>query len=412
MKIPTRHLPPLAIVSILISASFAEGSAGRIVTGADTGPGGPLVKTFTSRSQTNVASYFAYTPSFNGGVRVAAGDVNGDGAPDLITGTGPGAAHVRVFSGRNQSELFSFLPYGSGFSGGVFVAAGDVNGDGFDDILTGTDAGTTAHVKVFSGSSGAEIRSFFAYPANFFGGVRVAAGDINGDGVADIVTGAGPGGGPHVKVFDGTSLSELRSFFAYSLSFTGGIFVAAGDIFGAKRVDIATATGAGGPPHVKVFNGNSLAEMHSFLPYPPQFTGGVRIAVGDIDGDGASEIHTAPGGGMTPNVRVFDGKSLSDIGNFLAYASDFTNGVFVGSASVKHPRLEISKTAVPQEIQLRWPSGCLCDLQQNTNAAAPAGWTLKSVSLIESGNRVSVNLPASEKVQLFRLKCDPESVRP
>jgi hypothetical protein len=55
--------------------------------------------------------------------------------------------------------------------------------------------------------------------------VRVAAGDVNGDGRADIITGAGPGGGPHVRVFDGATLAELDSFFAYNPLFGGGVFV-------------------------------------------------------------------------------------------------------------------------------------------------------------------------------------------
>ena len=406
-----KTLTGLIVILMVTTARFAEGSPGRILTGAAASTGGPHVKAFTSRAQTSVSSFFAYTPGFSGGVRVAAGDVNGDGAPDIITGTGPGAAQVKVFSGRNLGELYSFLPYGSGFLGGVFVAAGDVNGDGVDDIVTGTDAGTTAHVKVFDGSTGAEIRSFFAYPAGFTGGVRVAAGDINGDGYADIITGAGPGGGAHVKVFDGNSLSELRSFFAYS-SFTGGVFVAAGDISGSRRIDIATGADAGAAPHVKVFNGNTLAEVQSFFAYPAQFSGGVRVAVGDIDGDGRSEIHTAPGSGGSPQVKVFDGKSLDEVANFLAYAVGFTNGVFVAAASMKHPQLEISPTRTAQEIQLQWPSGCLCELEENGDLGDPQGWTPMSIQAVESGNRLGLLLPAVQKVRLFRLKCDPDAVRP
>src|SRR5262245_34349672 len=104
---------------------------------------------------------------------------------------------------------------------GLLSAIADAN-----DIVTGTDSGPTAHVKAFNGHTLTETASFFAYGPSFAGGVRVATGDVNGDGTADIITGAGPGGGPHVKAFSGVDHSELKSFFAYTPAFTGGIFVA------------------------------------------------------------------------------------------------------------------------------------------------------------------------------------------
>jgi hypothetical protein len=64
-----------------------------------------------------------------------------------------------------------------------------------------------------------------AYTPLFTGGVRVAAADVTGDGRAAIVTGAGPGGGPHAQAFDGTSLRVLDSLFAYDPRYAGGIFV-------------------------------------------------------------------------------------------------------------------------------------------------------------------------------------------
>jgi hypothetical protein len=412
MKRLTQFVPRFLILSILVSPPLASASAGRIVAGADASSGGPHVKVFTSRTQTNVASFFAYAPTFTGGVRVAAGDVNGDGAADIITGSGPGAAHVKVFSGRNQAELHNFLPYGSGFAGGIFVASGDVNGDGFDDIVTGTDAGAAPQVKVFSGTTGGELHSFFAYPAGFMGGVRVAVGDINNDGYADIITGSGPGGGPHVKVFNGVGAAEIRSFFAYSVSFTGGVFVASGDITGVGRADIITGTDSGSAPHVKVFNGSSLAELHSFFAYTPSFLGGVRVTAGDMNGDGRDEILTAPGSGTTPLVKVLDGLSLGETASFLAYPASFTGGVFVGAASVKHPRLGIASSRSPHEIQLQWPAGCQCELEGNPDAVDPRGWKKLDVQPVESGHRLGLLLPAVQKVQFFRLKCDAEVVRP
>src|SRR5207244_983077 len=114
--------------------------------------------------------------------------------------------------------------------GGVNVAVGDVNGDGFADIIIGADAGGGPNVSVFSGKNGSRLLSFFAYDPNFTGGVRVAAGDVNGDGKADVVCGAGPGGGPNVTVFSGADGSLLASFFTLDPNFTAGIYVAAADV--------------------------------------------------------------------------------------------------------------------------------------------------------------------------------------
>src|SRR5256885_837777 len=75
-------------------------------------------------------------------------------------------------------------------------------------------------------------------PATFMGGVRVAVGDVNGDGTVDVLTAAGPGGGPHAKVYDGKSGTELYSFYAFDPKFTGGVYIAAGDIDGDGKADI------------------------------------------------------------------------------------------------------------------------------------------------------------------------------
>src|SRR5207248_1170821 len=137
-----------------------------------------------------------------------------------------GGPHVKVFDGRTGAELFSFFAYDAAFTGGVFVAAGDVNGDGKADIITGAGPGGGPHVKVFSGADLALLQSFFAYDPAFTGGVRVTAADVNGDGRADVTTGAGPGGGPHVRAFSGTTEVGLDSFFAFDATFTGGVYVA------------------------------------------------------------------------------------------------------------------------------------------------------------------------------------------
>ena len=126
-----------------------------------------------------------------------------------------------------------------------------------DDIITAAGAGGGPHVRAFSLAAGAitELASFLAYAPLFTGGVNVAVGDVNGDGIEDIVTGAGAGAGPHLRVFSmaGGSPRESASFSAYDPAFTGGVFVAVGDVNDDGIDDIIAGPGPGGPGHVRGF---------------------------------------------------------------------------------------------------------------------------------------------------------------
>jgi hypothetical protein len=325
-----------AIVLAGLTIGFSSSSRADIVTGAGPG-GGPHVKVFDATTTSELDSFLAYSAMFEGGVRVAAGDVTGDGLSDIITGVGPGAGpHVKVFDGDTGAEVRSFFAYSPSFQGGVFVAAGDVDGDTFSDIITGADAGASPHVKVFSGQTSTELRSFNAFAPSFAGGVRVAAGDVNNDGFADIIAGAGPGGGPQVSVFDGVNGNLMLNFVAYNPLFSGGVFVAAGDVDGDGLDEIVTGADAGGSPQVKVFNGQTGTELSSFFAYDLSFSGGVRVAAGDLNGDGAADIITGAGPSATggPHVKVFDGISGSELQSFFAYNRGFDGGVYVAARTV------------------------------------------------------------------------------
>ena len=201
-------------------------------------------------------------PGFSGEIRVVSGDVNGDGRVDIIAGAGPGGGSaVAILDSQTGQQIASFFAYDPQFTGGVFVSARDVNNDGILDIITGAGAGGGPHVKVFDGSNLNEIRSFFAYDQTFTGGVSVAAIDLNGDNILDLVTGAGPGGGPHVKVFDGATNSIISQWFAYPVSFTGGVYVAAGDIGNDGNIEVVTGAGSGGAP---LLQSGTLTRVHCF----------------------------------------------------------------------------------------------------------------------------------------------------
>jgi len=271
---------------------------------------------------------------------MAAGEIIAYGAD---AGGGP---HVKVYKtdGTILNLTASFFPYAAGFRGGVRVAVGDVNGDGTDDLVTGAGPGGGPHVRIFDGAqlllgNQVELAGFFAFPATVTTGVYVAVGRFDSTqppGRRQVVVSTGEGGTPRVRIFNisgGTATQipgPLADFLAYDPAFTGGVRVAAGNLTPAANDDLAVAPGPGGGPHVKVFNGDTgLLEGGGFFAYDATFTGGVYVAVGKVDPAATSDqVITGPGPGGVPEVKVF--KSTGLFKSFLCYESGFTGGVRVG----------------------------------------------------------------------------------
>lgn len=339
------RLSPLFFFLLTLFTFSTVSAAAEILVATGPGTGHLPIVTVTVNAGANndTIRFMAYPPNFMGGVRVAVGDVNGDNVLDIVTAPGSGPAHVKVFDGKRLGQrgslLMSFNAFPGFFRGGVYVAAGDVNGDGRADIIVAPDAGAPPIVRVFDGNTGDVIKSFLAYSPTFMGGVRVATGDVNGDGHADIITGAGAGApGGHVRVFDGLTGQQLNSFFAFS-GFSGGVFVAAGDVNNDGRADIVVGAGPGAAGgHVKVFDSTPTQPLLSFFAYDPNFTGGVRVAAGDVNGDNLADIITGAGPGAGPHVKVFRATDLLVLHNFFAYEANFQGGVFVGGGTARPRR--------------------------------------------------------------------------
>jgi hypothetical protein len=310
-----------------------EPLAGPTIAVGAGGGGGPHVITYAANGNV-LSSFFAYDRGFTGGVRVAVGDVNNDGFNDVVTGAGvTGGPHVRVWSGRDGSEIRGWFAFDRRFLGGVFVATGDINGDRFADVVVGAGSTGGPHVTVWDGRTGGLIHSFFAYDRTFPGGVRVAAADVDGDGLADIVTGAGPSGGPHVRVFRGRDLQEIRGFFAFGIDYPFGVQVAAGDLNGDGRADIITTADLGGGPHVRAWDGATGNELYGFFPFDVTYTGGVRPAIGDVDGNRRQELVLGNGSGVSSRILIRDGSNGSAIREFSSFAPGFLSSVYVAANS-------------------------------------------------------------------------------
>jgi hypothetical protein len=269
----------------------------------------------------------------HGGVRITGSDgtkrVNGTTFQSIINAA-PGSGSNALPS--TLMSLGGASPYGAGFTGGVFVAAGHLSGD-VDRIVTGADKGGGPHVRVLDTNGDTTGVEFMAYDPHFSGGVRVAVCHFGEDATDSIVTSPGAGGGPHVRTFNSDGSAHGGGFMAYDPSFSGGVYVGCGDVDPTNPGDeIITGAGAGGGPHVKIFDRDG-GLRGQFMAYDPKFTGGVRVA-----GSGP-DVVTAPGPGGGPHVRLFNLVG-AEMGGWMAYDPSFTGGVYVGGGNVSGDAVE------------------------------------------------------------------------
>lgn len=329
-------------------------------------PGQALVYTpnpATGQYNTNPTAVIAPFPGSVGILRTAVADVNGDGVHDTVLVTGPGSPiQVAVVSGIDNNTLLvkPFDPFGGNFTGGGFVTAADLDGDGRAEFIVSPDQGGGPRVTVFSLGSGSDavVRSNFLGidDPNFRGGARTAAGDVNGDGVPDLAVAAGFLGGPRVALFSGATLFGtptrlLNDFYAFpgsdSTSLRNGAFVAAGDVDGDGFADLIFGGGPGGAPRVFVLNGRLLSAGDIQATYNSSIAnffvggnqsdrGGVRVAVIDADGDSKLDFVVGSGEKVKSSIRVYLSKNITNgsepTGSQIIdpYGQVLADGVFVG----------------------------------------------------------------------------------
>lgn len=253
---------------------------------------------------------FEFMPfeNYTGPLRVAEADTNNDGIADILVGSGPGtASRVALFDGRTRGLLVAFTPFETTFLGGVTVALGDLTGDGRADLVVTPDEGGGPRVRAFDGFSFAPFADFFGIddPA-FRGGARTAIGDLNNDGVGDLVVAAGFAGGPRVAGFSGPALLAGRferlfgDFFVFEESVRNGVFLAVADLDGDGFADLVAGGGPGGGPRLLALSGrelltNSYRVLADFFAGDPATRNGVRITAKNLDDDGRIDLVASVG---------------------------------------------------------------------------------------------------------------------
>lgn len=249
---------------------------------------------------------------FRVGTNIAVGDIAPEiPGTELVVGAAAGSApQIRIMNSEGGAVGNFFVPR-PGFLGGVDVAVGDVNGDGAQDIIAGLGSGASPHVYTFD-RNGAILGEFDAYVPFFRGGVRVSTADFDLDGTAEIITGAGPGGGPDVRTYSMTG-RLFSSFYAYTPKFRGGVDVAGVPATPSSPTRIVTSAGRGGGPDVRIYSQDG-AIRNSFYSGPSTFHGGVRVAVAPDPLTDAPTIFTVPASSGAGVIRMYtiDGVPLDE----------------------------------------------------------------------------------------------------
>ncbi len=311
-----------------------------IVLGAEAGAQ-PRVKVLDAQNGSEIVSFLAYQSTFSGGVRVAVADMNGDGQAEIIVAPGAGLSTlVKVFDLEGHELLDYRTKAYTNFTGGVFVATGDVNGDGRPDLITSPGIGLSTQIKVFKNRTGIEspnpdpisnnpIYAFLAFGSNFTGGATVASGNLIGDGKAEVVIGNGPGLAPRVRTFDLSTATpytpgapitllpftlEIRPF---NTDDRGGVFVAVGNVRGDATPEIIVGNGVNGRGRVEMYNADGT-RFKSFTAYNngEGRNAPVHVATKNVDLDALDEILTGQGApGSIGRLRSFnsDGTLVDDV---------------------------------------------------------------------------------------------------
>ena len=242
--------------------------------------------------------------------------------PVVLTGPTNGTAQVFTLASNDTlvAAASPFTPF-PGFTGVIRSTVLDFNGDGVSDYAFATGAGTAAEVVIINGKTGADIVAPTNVLGGFTGGAFLASGDIevNGQEVPILAVSADAGGGPRVQVFEveNGGLVTLADFIAFnSPDFRGGARVAMGDINKDGSADLIIGAGTGGGPRVSVYSGAALAKgqlvnlIPDFFAFSSSLRSGVYVTSADFNGDGYADIAYSTGNTGGPRVRVVSGAEL------------------------------------------------------------------------------------------------------
>ena len=218
--------------------------------------------------------------------------------PGTFTAQGSAAGTTSIVTVLNAdgSVRFSKSVFAPAFLGGVRVAIGDVNGDGVKDVIAVPGFGGAGVVLVLDSTTGNVVRTLTLYANDFRGGLFLEVGDSRNLGYDQVLVGAGNTGGPRITLLDLKLNTVLLNIFTTDFTTRGGVgSLDISDVFRNKGQDIVVGSGPSNSPLVSVFNATTGQRIGSFAPGTTFDTSGIRVRAGDQDATtGVRPLFVAP----------------------------------------------------------------------------------------------------------------------
>lgn len=228
------------------------------------------IKIYTQEGKIKTKDITVFDKNYKKGINVALGDINNDYKEDIIVGTKGGSGTIKAYNYKGDYLNLSIHPFTTSYKGEINITTGDVNGDGFEEIIAATGEGVRSQIKIFSNKGELQLIQYSPFAQDYLGGVNLASGDIEGDGIDEIIT-CQALGGSLCKIYKYENQKTILNEWS-------------------------------------VFNNNR----------------GVEVSFGDIDRDGEGEIITSTKNNVNQQIKIFKG-TKEKIKEFSTYNSNPNN---------------------------------------------------------------------------------------